>query len=97
MEHKPQGVKVKVKKEKLSAKAYKVEPTHPLIMRAAESYERAFNNEAVFVRMGGSIPVVEWLVDLYGNPFVFLGIGTLVDRLHSPIDSFPLTSFDFVL
>ena len=94
MEHKPEGVKVNVKKEKLSAKAYKVEPTHPLIMRAAESYERAFNKAAVFVRMGGSIPVVEWLDDLYGNPIVLLGFGTPEDRLHSPNESFPLNSFD---
>lgn len=94
MKNKPAGVKVKVKKEKLSAKAYKVEPTHPLILRAAESYKRAFNKEAVFVRMGGSIPVVEWLDDLYGNPIVLLGFGTPDDRLHSPNESFPLNSFD---
>src|SRR5690625_2737724 len=35
--HKPKGVNVKVKKEKLSAKAYKVEPTDELITRAAKS------------------------------------------------------------
>lgn len=92
--HKPAGVKVEVKKEKLSAKAYKVEPTHPLITSAADSYERAFGKEAVFVRMGGSIPVVEWLEDLYANPIVLLGFGTPEDRLHSPNESFPLNSFD---
>lgn len=92
--YKPAGVKVKVKKEKLSAKAYKVEPTDPLIVKAAESYERAFKKEAVFVRMGGSIPVVEWLDDLYNHPVVLLGFGTPDDRLHSPNESFPLNSFD---
>ena len=92
--YKPAGVKVKVKKEKLSAKAYKVEPSDPLIVKAAESYERAFKKEAVFVRMGGSIPVVEWLDDLYGHPIVLLGFGTPDDRLHSPNESFPLNSFD---
>ncbi len=92
--HKPEGVKVEVKKEKLSAKAYKVEPTDKLIIRAAESYKRAFGKEAVFVRMGGSIPVVEWLDDLYGHPIVLLGFGTPEDRLHSPNESFPLNSFD---
>ena len=90
----PPGVKVKVKKEKLSAKAYKVEPNHPLIKKAAKSYTKAFGKETVFVRMGGSIPVVEWIDHLYKIPIVLLGFGTPEDRLHSPNESFPLNSFD---
>lgn len=90
----PAGVAVSVKKEKLSAKAYKVEPDHPLIKRAAESYSKAFGKETVYVRMGGSIPVVEWIEDLYHMPIVLLGFGTPEDRLHSPNESFPLDSYD---
>jgi acetylornithine deacetylase/succinyl-diaminopimelate desuccinylase-like protein len=92
--HAPSGVKVEVKKERLSAKAYKVEPDHPLIQKAAESYSKAFDKETVFVRMGGSIPVVEWIDAIYGIPIVLLGFGTPEDRLHSPNESFPLDSFD---
>ena len=44
--------------------------------------------------MGGSIPVVEWLDDIYDVPVVLLGFGTPEDRLHSPNESFPLDSFD---
>jgi acetylornithine deacetylase/succinyl-diaminopimelate desuccinylase-like protein len=90
----PKGVTVEVKKEKLSAKAYKVEPNHPLIQKAAESYTKAFEKETVYVRMGGSIPVVEWIEDIYNIPIVLLGFGTPEDRLHSPNESFPLDSFD---
>lgn len=92
--HAPSGVKVEVKKEKLSAKAYKVEPNHPLIQKAAESYTESFGKETVFVRMGGSIPVVEWIDVIYGMPIILLGFGTPEDRLHSPNESFPLDSFD---
>jgi len=92
--HTPRGVTVEVKKEKLSAKAYKVEPDHPLIRQAAESYTKAFGKETVYVRMGGSIPVVEWIDSIYGIPVVLLGFGTPDDRLHSPNESFPLDSFD---
>ncbi len=88
------GVQVAVKKEKLSSKAYMVEPDHPLIQKAAACYERAFEKETVFVRMGGSIPVVEWLDAIYGVPIILLGFGTPEDRLHSPNESFPLDSFD---
>jgi len=90
----PSGVNVEVKKEKLSAKAYKVEPNHPLIEKAAKSYTKAFDKETVYVRMGGSIPVVEWIDDIYKIPIVLLGFGTPDDRLHSPNESFPLDSFD---
>jgi acetylornithine deacetylase/succinyl-diaminopimelate desuccinylase-like protein len=90
----PAGVTVKVKKEKLSAKAYKVEPNHPLIEKAAQSYTKAFGKETVYVRMGGSIPVVEWIEAIYHIPIVLLGFGTPDDRLHSPNESFPLDSFD---
>lgn len=92
--HAPAGVFVDVKKEKLSAKAYKVEPNHPLILKAAESYTEAFGKETVYVRMGGSIPVVEWIDAIYNIPIVLLGFGTPEDRLHSPNESFPLDSFD---
>lgn len=90
----PTGVTVDVKLEKLSSKAYMVEPSHPLIQTAAKCYERAFGKETVFVRMGGSIPVVEWLDQLYQIPIILLGFGTPEDRLHSPNESFPLDSFD---
>lgn len=90
----PTGVEVEVSLEKLSAKAYKVAPDHPYIQMAAACYEKAFEKEAVFVRMGGSIPVVEWLDAIYGVPVILLGFGTPEDRLHSPNESFPLDSFD---
>lgn len=86
----PSGVEVDVKMEKLSSKAYMVEPTHPLIQKAAKCCEKAFEKETVFVRMGGSIPVVEWLDSIYGIPIILLGFGTPDDRLHSPNESFPL-------
>src|SRR5699024_6537250 len=66
----PTGVTVEVKKEEFSAKAYKVEPNHELILQAAESYKKAFGKDVVYARMGGSIPVVEWLDAIYNIPIV---------------------------
>ncbi|MBM7571601.1 dipeptidase [Aquibacillus albus] len=92
--HVPAGVRLKVKREPLSAKAYKVDPNHPLIEKAATSYEKAFGKEVVYVRMGGSIPVVEWIDSIYDIPVVLLGFGTPEDRLHSPNESFPIENFE---
>lgn len=89
----PTGVDVTVTMDKFTAKPYKVEPNHELIQKAAKSYEKAFGKETVFVRMGGSIPVVEWLDEIYRVPIVLLGFGTPDDRLHSPNESFPLVNF----
>jgi acetylornithine deacetylase/succinyl-diaminopimelate desuccinylase-like protein len=65
-----------------------------LIKKAAKAYTKAFGKETVYVRMGGSIPVVEWIQSIYHIPIVLLGFGTPEDRLHSPNESFPLDSFD---
>src|SRR5690625_33000 len=90
----PEGVTVDVKLDDSSAKAYKVSPDHPLIQKAAKSYTKAFEKETVFVRMGGSIPVVEWIDEIFNMPVILMGFGTPDDRLHSPNESFPLDSFD---
>lgn len=90
----PKGVSLSIQKEPLSAKAYKVDPNHPLLQKAAESYSAAFGKESVFVRLGGSIPVVESIDELFGMPVILLGFGTPEDNLHSPNESFPLDHFD---
>ncbi|ENH96283.1 dipeptidase [Gracilibacillus halophilus YIM-C55.5] len=88
--HLPAGVTLSIKREPLSAKAYRVDPNHPFITKAAESLQETFAKDPVFVRMGGSIPVVEWMDSLFDIPVVLLGFGTPDDRLHSPNESFPL-------
>ncbi|SET34133.1 Acetylornithine deacetylase/Succinyl-diaminopimelate desuccinylase [Salinibacillus kushneri] len=92
--HVPNGVTIDITREPLSAKAYKVDPNHPLVQKAGDSLTKAFGKETVYVRMGGSIPVVELLDQLYKKPVVLLGFGTPEDGLHSPNESFPLESFD---
>ncbi|MFC4737056.1 dipeptidase [Bacillus daqingensis] len=91
--HVPKGVRAHIKREALSAKAYKVDPNHPLLQKAAESYSAAFGRETVFVRLGGSIPVVESIDSGFGIPVVLLGFGTPEDNLHSPNESFPVEHF----
>ncbi|SDK49169.1 dipeptidase [Sediminibacillus albus] len=92
--HLPSGVTLDIKPEPLSAKAYKVNPDHPLIKIAGQSLQQAFGKEPVYARLGGSIPVVESIDSIFRMPVVLLGFGTPEDRLHSPNESFPLESFD---
>lgn len=92
--HLPKGVTLEVKRDTMSAKPYKVDPNHPLIQKAGLSLNKAFGKEAVYARMGGSIPVVEWIESIYHIPVVLLGFGTPEDRLHSPNESFLLENLD---
>lgn len=90
----PKGVTVEVHKEASSARAYKVDPTSDLLQKAGKCYADAFGKETVYVRLGGSIPVVEMIDQLFNIPVVLLGFGTPEDNLHSPNESFPLESFE---
>jgi acetylornithine deacetylase/succinyl-diaminopimelate desuccinylase-like protein len=60
---------------------------------AARALEEVFGKKTVYIRSGGSIPVV----GLFGNhlhvPSVMMGFGLPDDRLHSPNEKFHLPNF----
>ena len=65
-----------------------------LAMKAAvEAYARAFGRAPVFVRSGGSIPVVAAFKKLLGIDTLLMGFGLPDDRLHSPNERFHLPNF----
>ena len=65
----------------------------PVIQAAATALERAFGRRPVFVREGGSIPVVSTFKTVLGVPTVLMGLGLLDDNLHSPNEKFYLPNF----
>lgn len=56
----------------------------PAMRAAAEAYARAFGRAPVYVREGGSIPVVAAFRRLLGLNTILMGFGLPDDRLHSP-------------
>ncbi|GAB4277570.1 MAG: dipeptidase [Deferrisomatales bacterium] len=56
----------------------------PAVRAAAEAVERGFGRPPVFIREGGSIPVVEGFQRLLGAPVVLLGFGRPDDGAHGP-------------
>jgi acetylornithine deacetylase/succinyl-diaminopimelate desuccinylase-like protein len=63
-------------------------------MRAAfQAYAEAFGKEPIFVREGGSIPVVATFQDVLGIETILMGFGLPDDRLHSPNEKFHLPNF----
>ncbi len=63
-------------------------------LRAAGlALRRAFGKQAVFVREGGSIPVVASFEKILRVPVVLMGFGLNDDNLHAPNEKFDLDNF----
>jgi acetylornithine deacetylase/succinyl-diaminopimelate desuccinylase-like protein len=65
----------------------------PAMRAAFQAYAEAFGKEPIFVREGGSIPVVATFQDVLGIETILMGFGLPDDRLHSPNEKFHLPNF----
>lgn len=70
-----------------------VNPDHPAIRVAASAFEETFERETVFVRSGGSIPIVGDFATHLGIPTILMGFGLPDDGLHSPNEKFAVENF----
>lgn len=66
---------------------------HTAISAARAAYHRGFGAQPVFLRMGGTIPVVSLFQQLLGVPVVLMGFALPDDRLHGPNEKFHLPNF----
>jgi acetylornithine deacetylase/succinyl-diaminopimelate desuccinylase-like protein len=66
---------------------------HPAVRAARLAYKKAFGVPAVFVRSGGSIPVVHTFQKILGIPAVLMGFGLPDDHIHGPNEKFNLPIF----
>lgn len=73
--------------------AFVFDPTSRWITAAAEAVAEAFGRPPVFIREGGSIPVVLSFKQILGIDTLLLGWGRNTDNLHSPDEHFHVTDF----
>jgi len=66
---------------------------NPVILASQEALRQGFGHDAVFIRCGGSIPVVNTFVEQLGCPVILMGFGLDSDRPHGPNEHFSLDSF----
>ena len=66
---------------------------NPFVDAAARAIEHGFGTAPVFIRTGGSIPVVNLFRDKLGIDTLFLGWGQDDDNAHSPNEKFLLADF----
>ncbi len=65
----------------------------PAMQAAVRAYRRGFGAEPVFLRAGGSLPVVTILNKALGVPVVMMGFGLPDDNLHAPNERLRVENF----
>ncbi len=67
--------------------------TVPAMRAASAAYEQVFGKKPVYMREGGSIPVVAAFQAHLGLETVLMGFGLPSDRIHSPNERFYIPNF----
>jgi acetylornithine deacetylase/succinyl-diaminopimelate desuccinylase-like protein len=75
------------------APATVVNPDHTAIAVAARAFADVLGRETVFVRSGGSIPIVGEFAKHLGIPTILMGFGLPDDGLHSPNEKYKLANY----
>jgi acetylornithine deacetylase/succinyl-diaminopimelate desuccinylase-like protein len=70
-----------------------VNPDNRFIQAAAEAMKQVFGKETVYIRSGGSIPIVAAFEEHLGIPSVMMGFGLPDDNLHAPNEKLHLPNF----
>ena len=70
-----------------------VSTDNPYVGAATQAMREVFGAETVFVRGGGSIPIVGDFVRELGIPTLLMGFGLPDDNLHAPNEKFNLANF----
>src|SRR5581483_806671 len=70
-----------------------VNPDNRFIHAAAEAMKQVFGKDTVYIRSGGSIPIVAAFDEALGVPSVMMGFGLPDDNLHAPNEKLHLPNF----
>jgi acetylornithine deacetylase/succinyl-diaminopimelate desuccinylase-like protein len=88
----PAGVRVRV--QPLHGGRPSITPIdHPATLAAKRALERSFQKDVVFMREGGSIPVVATFDSLLHIPTVLLGVGLPDEHAHAPNERLNMDNF----
>src|SRR5246127_1979013 len=88
----PKGVTVEVRMIH-SGDAIVVGTDNPYVTAAKDAMREVFGKETVFVRGGGSIPIVGDIERHLKIPAVMMGFGLPDDNLHAPNEKFHIANF----
>jgi acetylornithine deacetylase/succinyl-diaminopimelate desuccinylase-like protein len=78
----------------LGARPAVLDRGQPVMRAAAHAYRRGFGAAPVFLRSGGSIPVVNLFQERLEIPTALMGFALPDDRIHAPNERFFLPNFE---
>jgi acetylornithine deacetylase/succinyl-diaminopimelate desuccinylase-like protein len=76
-----------------SGDPFVVDTDNQFVGAATEAMRQVFGKDTVFVRGGGSIPIIGDFVRVLGIPVLVMGFGLPDDNLHAPNEKFHLANF----
>jgi acetylornithine deacetylase/succinyl-diaminopimelate desuccinylase-like protein len=88
----PKGIRTEVRVLSASP-GLVVNPGHPAIDVAARAFGEVFGKQTVFIRSGGSIPIVGDFANHLGIPTILMGFGLPDDGLHSPNEKYKVENY----
>jgi acetylornithine deacetylase/succinyl-diaminopimelate desuccinylase-like protein len=88
----PKGIETSVKVWS-TGRACVVGTNNKYIKAATEAMHDVFKKDTVFIRSGGSIPIVTDFQDVLKIPSVMMGFGLPDDNLHAPNEKFHIPNF----
>ncbi len=88
----PKSVRVKVDKHG-GASAVEVPTDGPWLEAAGRAIKKGFGKEPVFMKEGGSIPIVGDFKKILGVDTLLIGFGQQDDNIHSPNERFRIKDF----
>jgi acetylornithine deacetylase/succinyl-diaminopimelate desuccinylase-like protein len=91
-ENTPSGIRTEVRVLS-GAPATVVNPDHPAIAVAAKAFSEMLGRPTVFIRSGGSIPIVGEFAKHLGIPTILMGFGLPDDGLHSPNEKYKVANY----
>jgi acetylornithine deacetylase/succinyl-diaminopimelate desuccinylase-like protein len=89
----PAGVEVEVRLIH-SGEPCLIPVNNPYIQAATRALKEVWGKETVFIRSGGSIPIVGDFDRHLGVPSVMMGFGLPDDNIHAPNEKFHLKNFE---
>jgi acetylornithine deacetylase/succinyl-diaminopimelate desuccinylase-like protein len=92
MSLKPKGIKLNIKVHSKGA-AIVVGTDNPYIKAAVQAMHDVFKKDTVYIRSGGSIPIVGDFANELKIPSVMMGMGLPDDNLHAPNEKFHIPNF----
>jgi acetylornithine deacetylase/succinyl-diaminopimelate desuccinylase-like protein len=90
--HAPAGVAMSVRLIH-SGEPMVIGTDNPYIKAATDALRTVFDRETVFIRSGGSIPIVGDFARYLNLPSVMMGFGLPDDNLHAPNEKFCIANF----